>query len=91
MAMFLPESPRWLYTRGKQDQAKAMMVKYHGQGNPDSIWVTLQLREYEEYLEMDGADKRWWDYRALFMTRAARYRMACNCIISIFGQWAGNG
>jgi hypothetical protein len=48
---------------GKMDKAKAMLTRYHGEGNPDSIWVELQLREYEEYLEMEGADKRWWDYR----------------------------
>lgn len=29
-------------------------------------WVKLQMSEYEELLNMDGADKRWWDYRALF-------------------------
>jgi MFS family permease len=36
-------------------------------------------------------DKRWWDYSALFGSRAARYRIACNCVFSIFAQWAGNG
>ena len=89
--LFLPESPRWLYVQNKQESAKAMLTKYHGNHNPDSIWVQLQLREYEEYLNMDGADKRWWDYRALFRSRASCYRLACNCTVSIFGQWAGNG
>lgn len=91
LAWFLPESPRWLYTRGKQSQARKTLAKYHGNGNEDSIWVTMQLREYEEYLNMDGGDKRWWDYGALFKTRPARYRLACNCTVAIFGQWAGNG
>lgn len=90
-AFFLPESPRWMYVNNKQDQAKRMLTKYHGEGNPDSEWVQLQLNEYEELLEMDGADKRWWDYSALFKDRSTRYRLFCNCCISIFGQWAGNG
>ncbi|RFU72833.1 hypothetical protein TARUN_9423 [Trichoderma arundinaceum] len=88
--MFLPESPRWLYVHNKKEQAKAVLTKYHGNGNPDSPWVTLQLFEYEQLLNMDGADKRWWDYRALFRNRAAFYRLMCNITISIFGQWAGN-
>ena len=67
-----------------------MMTKYHGNGNPNSVWVDLQLREYEEFLELNGADKRWWDYRALFTKRSAVYRLLCNVVISIFGQWAGN-
>ena len=53
--------------------------------------MLLQLREYEEFLNLDGADKRWWDYRALFANRASAYRLCCMLIISIAGQWAGNG
>ncbi|KAL7947770.1 general substrate transporter [Trichoderma barbatum] len=88
--MLLPESPRWLYVRNKKDAAKAVLTKYHGNGNPDSAWVQLQLFEYEQALNMDGADKRWWDYRALFRNRASVYRLLCNITITIFGQWAGN-
>jgi sugar porter (SP) family MFS transporter len=87
----MPESPRWLYCNGKQDQAKAFLTKYHGNGNPESEWVRLQMFEYEAHLELDGADKRWWDYRALFKNRASIYRLSCNCLVSLFGQWAGNG
>jgi sugar porter (SP) family MFS transporter len=89
-AMLLPESPRWLYTRGKKELATQHLVKLHGRGNPESEWVKLQLHEYEEHLEMDGSDKRWWDYRALFRNKASIYRLTCNCLVSLFGQWAGN-
>jgi MFS family permease len=88
--VFLPESPRWLYVNGQQAKAKAMLTKYHGEGNPNSAWVNLQLFEYNEFLDMDGADKRWWDYRALFRTRENLYRLFCNVTVAVFGQWAGN-
>lgn len=87
----LPESPRWLYCNGKREQAKAFLTKYHGNGNPESEWVKLQMFEYEAHLELNGADKRWWDYRALFKDRSSVYRLGCNCFVSLFGQWAGNG
>lgn len=89
-AFMLPESPRWLYVNGKMDRAKTMLARFHGEGNPDSIWVSMQLAEYEEYLEMNGADKRWWDYRALFKSRSSCYRLFCNCIVQMMGQEAGN-
>ncbi|KAF2139192.1 uncharacterized protein K452DRAFT_311120 [Aplosporella prunicola CBS 121167] len=89
-AWILPESPRWLYTRGKRDKCRNMLTYWHGHGNANSVWVTLQLQEYEEYLEMNGADKRWWDYRALFRDRPSIYRVCCNLVVVVFGQWAGN-
>jgi len=88
--LLMPESPRWQYVHGKQEKCKEFLTKYHGHGNPESPWVTLQLQEYEQHLVLDGSDKRWWDYRALFNTRAARYRIGINVMVSIFGQWAGN-
>lgn len=88
--LFMPESPRWLYVHGKQEKCKEFLRLYHGNGNADSVWVQLQLQEYDEHLELDGADKRWWDYRALFRDRASRYRIFVNIMVSIYGQWAGN-
>ncbi|KAF5008857.1 hypothetical protein FDECE_4881 [Fusarium decemcellulare] len=87
---FIPESPRWLYVRNKQDEAKTILSKYHGNGNPESAWVQLQLHEYNEYLNMNGSDKRWWDYRALVQDRTAVYRLFCSVAIPVFAQWAGN-
>lgn len=90
-ALFIPESPRWLYVHNKREKAKNLLTKWHGLGNPESPWVKLQLAEYEQFLNTEGSDKRWWDYRPLFNSRASRYRVACNCVFVIFAQWAGNG
>ena len=86
----MPESPRWQYVHGKQEKCRDFLIKYHGHGNPESPWVTLQLSEYEQHLELDGSDKHWWDYRALFRNRASCYRIGINIMVSIYGQWAGN-
>lgn len=88
---FQPESPRWQYTRNKQQQALDFMTNYHGQGDSSNPWVKLQLAEFEEQLEIDGADKRWWDYRVLFRTRAQRYRVGNSLIIGIWGALSNGG
>ena len=67
-----------------------MLVYWHGEGDPHSVWVNLQLVEYAAYLDMDGSDKRFWDYSALFNKRSSVYRVCCNLIVTIFTQWAGN-
>ncbi|KAJ4176876.1 hypothetical protein NW755_014180 [Fusarium falciforme] len=90
LCWFIPESPRWLYVRNKQDQAKKILSEYHGNGNPESAWVTLQMHEYDEYLNLNGSDKRWWDYRTLVQDRTAVYRLCCSVAIPVFAQWAGN-
>ncbi|OJJ50293.1 hypothetical protein ASPZODRAFT_58497 [Penicilliopsis zonata CBS 506.65] len=91
LAFWLPESPRWLYCNDRAEAARAVIVRYHGLDREDSAYLHLQLAEYSEGLKLDGADKRWWDYRALFKDRASRYRLMCNLILSVWGQWSGNG
>ncbi|KAJ6780777.1 hypothetical protein PWT90_05681 [Aphanocladium album] len=87
---FLPESPRWLYVNNKKEKARDFLVKYHGVGNADSVWPALQMREYEESLNLDGADKRWYDYSALFRDRASTYRLVCSVSVAALAQWLGN-
>ncbi|KAK4156655.1 general substrate transporter [Chaetomidium leptoderma] len=88
---FIPESPRFLVANGKEDEALAFLVKYHGNGDPNSALVRLEIEEMRDGIRQDGIDKTWWDYRPFVFSHSGRWRLAQVLMISIFGQFSGNG
>src|SRR3569833_746799 len=84
----LPETPRWLLAHDRVEDAKAVLVKYHGAGDPDSLVVRVELEEMMEVSQIDASDKRFWDFRELFDSRAARYRIFLVTCIAWFGELA---
>ncbi|CRG88476.1 Lactose permease [Talaromyces islandicus] len=88
---FIPESPRWLMAHDRHEEAIAFLAKYHGNGNPDARLVRLEVEEMKEGIRVDGIDKRWWDYRPFIFTHSGRWRFLQVVMISVFGQWSGNG
>jgi hypothetical protein len=105
---FIPESPRYLIANGREEEAIAFLVKYHGNGNPESRLVLLEVEEMRQGIRLDGIDKSYFDckfYRSgyrldvkcvtldrpLFFTHSGRWRLAQVVMISVFGQFSGNG
>lgn len=88
---FLPESPRWLMAHGKSEEAKAFLIRFHGNGDPTNPIVDLEWAEFQESIALDASDKRWWDYSGLFGTANARWRSLMMILMGVFGQFSGNG
>jgi MFS family permease len=90
LVMFFPESPRWLLSHDRREEAIAIMAKYHGEGDANSPLVQLQLQQITDDFAQTRSDNPWWDFRELVNTRAARYRLMMVIAMAFFGQWSGN-
>ncbi|CAF3622741.1 unnamed protein product [Fusarium graminearum] len=91
-AWFIPESPRWLMSHGKEEQALAVLIKYHGNGNPESAVVQLELEEMRASIEYQAeieASQKWWDYRMLVDNKENLRRMYLLFLVAIFSQFIG--
>lgn len=86
---FVPESPRWLTARGKTDQAAEILAKYHGGGDINHPVVQMELREFEEGIQVKKAQS-WWNYYDLVDTHNQRWRFLMMACMSFFAQLSGN-
>ncbi|KAK0669796.1 general substrate transporter [Cercophora samala] len=86
---FLPESPRWLITKDRGDEALAILEKYHGESDRGAEFVAAEFAQMQTTikLELEAAKKSWMD---LFKTAGMRRRVLITTMLGLFTQWSGN-
>lgn len=85
----LPESPRWLISKDRDDEAFAVLTKYHAEGDADSILVKAEMAQIRSTikLEMEHSNQTWLD---LFRTPGMRRRTLIAGFLGLFTQMSGN-
>lgn len=86
----MQETPRWLISKDRREEAIAIMAKYHGEGDANSPVVQLQLQEITADFAATHSANPWWEFRELVNSKGARYRLAMVICMAFFGQWSGN-
>lgn len=71
---FMPESPRWLVYQDRHEEAKAMIIKYHGGGNANSPIVAREYEEIRQSLSHEKATQTV-GFKALVATKPNRWRL----------------
>jgi len=87
---FIPESPRFLISKGKTDKALKVLADCHSRGDVDCELIQVEFREIRETiaLEKEYEGNGWQE---LFKTPGNRRRMIILISLGFFSQWSGNG
>ena len=86
-----PESPRWLVSKDRADEAFAILQKYHSEGQDGDEYVRLEFAQIQSTIAQEKELAQKFIWADVFRDAPMRRRFMLAGIVGFFTQWSGNG
>ncbi|KAI5238037.1 MFS sugar transporter-like protein [Aureobasidium subglaciale] len=89
LSIWLPESPRWLISNDRREEAIQVLAKHHAGGDLSSPLVLFEVSEISAAINAEKAQSQT-KYSAFFKSAGNRHRLFVIIVLGIMQQASGN-